>query len=108
MTEMFSEGDVVTVRATVKYESDYDLGVCVDIDGHYKPVFLQPEHLTLVHRHFDIGERVWMGDDHESCGTVLAVNDGFAWIKWENGTFSTEELSHLEHAPSLDEKDEAA
>jgi hypothetical protein len=103
MIPAFSRGDVVSVRATVKHGyqpgDDKDFGIGVQIDGYYQTVFLPAEKLTLVHRHFEVGERVFSADD-EAFGHVLAIHGNAAWVEREdNGQYLTLHLNVLERAP---------
>jgi hypothetical protein len=112
----FSKGDVVTVRAVVKYHHHQDhhetRTVSVLFNGHYETVFVEPEALTLVHHHFNVGDRV-RSENYESHAIVRGVFKDDAWIELEaveNDDFAmvTTELADLKHAPADDEADDAA
>lgn len=75
------KGDVVAVRATVKYDFETDDGrVYVDLDGAYASgVALPPEKLLgLVHPHLVVGDRVRCGN---VAGTIMGIAGGWAWIQ---------------------------
>jgi len=99
----FSKGDVVTVQATVRYNMDADDDqVGIEVEKHHPTVFVPVDKVTLVHRHFEVGERVWAEGD-ESYGIIRAIHDGLAWIELENvqECYRTIALKWLEKAPVL-------
>lgn len=109
MSEVFSKGDVVTIRATVEFIHNHtgEIAVSIRPDGYYQNIHVGPEFLTLVHRYFDIGERVWSADA-DAYGFVRAINGEMAWIERENlGSYLTIALKDIERAP-LPEQSEAA
>jgi hypothetical protein len=107
-TKLYSKGDVVTVRGTVRYDIDAsDTGVGIEIKGHHQTVFVDFDKVTLVHRHFDVGQRVWNGNE-EIYGYVRAVNGGVAWVQLYGDCYRTFELKDLEPADELQDVDAIA
>jgi hypothetical protein len=100
MTE-FRKGDVVAIRATVEfiYDNTDETRVSVKPDGHYTSIMLDPKHLALVHHAYSPGDRVFL--DTNNVGTVLAVCDGKAWVKYDNGNYGSPALCML--SPYRDE-----
>jgi hypothetical protein len=101
----FSRGDVVNIRGTVMCDVDDEAdGVSVEIEKYYPTTFAKLDKVTLVHRHFAIGDRVWLSED-EVYGYVRAVNGDVAWIQGDvvESYYLTRELKYLEAAPAYQE-----
>jgi len=97
----FSKGDVVTVQATVRYNMDADDDqVGIEVEKHHPTVFVPLGKVTLVHRHFEVGARVW-SEGEEHYGHIRAIHGGLAWVELEEvqECFRTIALKWLEKAP---------
>jgi hypothetical protein len=101
----FSKGDVVNIRGTIMYDQgEDDDGVHVQVEKYYSSVFAKFDKVTLVHRHFNVGDRVWLSED-EVYGYVRAVNGDVAWIQGDvvESYYLTREIKYLEAAPAYQE-----
>jgi hypothetical protein len=96
----FKRGDVVTMRGLVIYIHD-DGEVCVQVHSRHGPIYLKPEHLTLVHHEFKVGDRV---SDLGDIGTVHAIYGERAQIEMDSGRFRSAALSKMEHAPPVSDE----
>ena len=106
------EGDKVSLTATVKHGwRDEDCDVFVEIDGRRGDILVGPEHVDLLQARVNAGDFVY-DKDSECSGTVVAVNDLYAWIKLrnsgENAKPVTSRLADLEVQPQPQEDEDAA
>ena len=104
----FRKGDIVSLRGTVKhnfdpYDCEKDTRVFVDIVGSHETIWIKPEDVTLVQPMFEIGDQVrW---DEHGAGTIVAINDGHAWIGMESGDYCTRLLTAIERMPDTSKDD---
>jgi hypothetical protein len=93
----FAKGDVVTVRGAIAWSVEPGEEMAGVKIGNNTPIFIPFSDLTLVHHHFDIGDRVYSVElDGLGFGVVRAVSGEFAWVEGEgDGGYWTLELSEL-------------
>ena len=102
----YRKGDIVNVQGIVKHNFEHidgDKRVFVDIIGSYETIWIKPEDVTLVQPMFETGEQVrW---DEHGTGTIIAINDGHAWIGMDSGDYCTRMLSAIERMPDTSKDD---
>lgn len=99
---MFRAGDVVSVKATVRYDQREGEKLYIEV-GH-SPVTAEPTEVTMVTPRWDAGETVFVrehGPEHEPVkAQVIATNRGKVWVELEDGTHLTVGVMCLERIPS--------
>lgn len=95
---LLKNGDVVVLKATVKYDQKPDESIFVDIDGRYGALSIDPGAvLGFLHAHFEVGDPVLCGGVP---GTIRAIYGSVAWIEMNdpalNLGFVTASLADLE------------
>jgi len=85
----FRKGDVVSIKGTVKFQTDgNDANVYLDVDGYYTSISVPAANATLIYPFVAVGEIV-----HNRAkgikGEVIAANDGALWVREPNGVLST-------------------
>jgi hypothetical protein len=99
------EGDVVLLRARVKY----DFGPADDpeveqvwfrLEGDYQDRRLPLDRIQeVVERQWQVGDKVRSVNDHEDCGEVIAIHERMAWVKHLSGSFLSYPGLDLEFDP---------
>jgi len=96
----FRKGDVVSLTATVSHDYDEadEKRVFVKVDGEFRDLWLPPDALTMVRPLFEVNDSVTWKDYETSpaChGTILAIQDGHAWISHGDGNYCTRLLTAI-------------
>ncbi|RWX72532.1 hypothetical protein [Mesorhizobium sp. M2A.F.Ca.ET.039.01.1.1] len=85
MNTRYKTGDIVSVKATVRYPSKGGVGsvVSVEIEGHYGSVNVDPEVVTMLRPNFEIGEVVEYTPDetHTFGASILGMAGDEVWIE---------------------------
>lgn len=92
----FRKGDIVSIRAVVKYDQDGDGEVFVRPDEYYTDLVLPVSAIIMHAQDIREGDCVRWDGIGQSHGTVLAINGGHAWIDLHNGDFCTRTFSSVE------------
>jgi hypothetical protein len=100
------KGDEVLIRARAKRDAriddDPEPACYLEIVGNEHKNFFMPcsgIH-SLYRRIWNEGDRVRERQEPASCGEVVAVHDGWAWVKMDRGRIMvTFEVNELEAAP---------
>jgi len=84
----FREGDIVTVRGTVRF--DFDPG---DTDVHikigFRDIVVPMADVTIVQRTFHIGETVAAIGTNIPIGIIRGICDDAIWVKHSDGAMGT-------------------
>jgi hypothetical protein len=94
-------GDIVHIRGRVLHLSNtpqYVNYIGCAIGEPSSPIWIPKSEIIHVEPcPLKVGDRVIT--DFGYFGTILAINDDVAWIKFEIGVYTTRKLSELRHAP---------
>lgn len=97
----YRKGDIVTMRGTVKHDSDGTKErLFIDVIGGHETLWLAPKDITLIQPHFEVGDGVlW----ENGLGEILAISGDHAWIEYGNGNYCTRMLSTIQRSASQPE-----
>lgn len=84
----FRKGDIVNVRAKVRYGGDIAGSGYVSLDLGYNGTTVSISQVELVVPHFDLGDRVEL-DRGEEFGRVRGVTADHVWVERDDGEFAT-------------------
>lgn len=97
------KGDIVLVRATVRYTLDSEHGpatISVSVGRYDTVVSIEPEQIERVLiPFFEVGEIVTIGDGTLGLWKIRAIQDGAAWIQSPDGVFKTTSAVSLSRIP---------
>lgn len=105
----FRKGDIVSVQGTVKYPSDGDDRIFIEVDGNAVDLWLKPGMLTLVRAKFDVGDRVCWTAPHPAVpgkviiGEIIGISGDHAWIDLEDGNYCTRHFGAIDRIPDVPE-----
>ncbi len=104
----FRKGDTVSLQGTVKHNfdaTDTDKRVFVDVVGSHETLWLKPDDITLVRYAFEVGDSArWLVEENTyQYGTILAINEGHAWIDMGGGDYCTRLLTAIERVEVSDD-----
>jgi hypothetical protein len=102
---IFRQGDLVTVKARVRFDDDMDTRLQVELVGspHTRTSLKREELLSLEGREWQAGDGVRVRNSSDPA-KVVAFHKGMAWIEYPSGAMSTYAALDLEVDPSTPEE----
>lgn len=106
MTQEYRKGDIVTVQAVVETVWGDDVAesirnnLGIRIAGQ-SAIYVKPDAVTLITPFFAAGERVQKKEAKGVRGTVVAMDEGSVWVKFDHGPHGTVPAVELEPSTEL-------
>ena len=91
------KGDRVSIVGTIKHNPDGKEKIFIELPDYHSDIWVSQNVVMLVQAYFEVGDQCTFRSDSEPfSGTILAINDGHAWIDLGGGSYCTRMLTSIE------------
>jgi preprotein translocase subunit YajC len=92
----FRRGDNVSVTGVVTQNHYQDEKVQIQLESHHSRIRVEAAVVTMVQPRFDLGDAVEFTDDDGGLhGTIIAIQNGHAWVDLGDEKYRTFPLSSI-------------